>query len=165
MPAASRARNPKGCHERALGLLAVRARSRRELERRLLQAGFPAGEVDAELVRLEAVGLVDDREFARQLARHELVGRRSGTRAVVSALAAKGVAPDLVAATLAELDDDPEGRAERLARSRLGRLRGLDEAAAFHRLAGFLMRRGYDPGTSRAVARRVLEPRGALGDD
>jgi regulatory protein len=163
--AASRARNPKDCHERALGLLAVRARSRRELERRLLQAGFPTDEVDAELVRLEAVGLVDDREFARQLARHELVSRRSGTRAVASALAAKGVSRELVSATLSELDHDPEGRAEALARTRVGRLRGLDEATAFNRLAAFLMRRGYDPGTSRAVARKVLEPAGALGDD
>jgi SOS response regulatory protein OraA/RecX len=33
-------KNPKSCHERALGLLAVRPRSRRELERRLLQARF-----------------------------------------------------------------------------------------------------------------------------
>jgi SOS response regulatory protein OraA/RecX len=164
MPA-SRARNPKDCHERALGLLAVRARSRRELERRLLQAGFPHEEVDAELERLEGVGLVDDREFAHQLARHELVSRRSGTRAVVSALVAKGVAPEIVTATLAELDRDPEGRAEELARSRLGRMRGLDQAVAFQRLAGFLMRRGYDPGTSRAVARRVLQPVGAAGDD
>jgi regulatory protein len=164
MPA-SRARKPKDCHERALGLLAVRARSRRELERRLLQAGFPSGEVDDELTRLEAVGLVDDREFARQLARHELVARRSGTRAVTSALAAKGVSADVVAATLAELDHDPEERAEALARSRAGRLQGLDEATAFNRLAGFLMRRGYDPGTSRAVARRVLEPAGIALED
>jgi regulatory protein len=165
VPAPSRARNPKDCHERALGLLAVRARSRRELERRLLQAGFLPDEVDGELARLEAVGLVDDREFARQLARHQLVSRRSGTRVVVSALIAKGVAPDLVAATIDELDHDPEGRAESLARSRAGRLRGLDEATAFNRLASFLMRRGYDPGTSRAVARRVLEPTETPGDD
>jgi regulatory protein len=163
--AASRARNPKDCHERALGLLAVRARSRRELERRLLQAGFPQDEVDGELARLEAVGLVDDLEFARQLARHELVSRRSGRRAVVSALGSKGVAPDVIATTLAELDHDPEERAEALARSRVGRLGGLDEATAFNRLASFLMRRGYDPGTSRAVARRVLHPIGASGGD
>jgi regulatory protein len=161
----SRARNPKDCHERALGLLAVRARSRRELERRLLQAGFPSQEVDDELGRLESVGLLDDREFARQLAHHELVARRSGARAVTSALAAKGVSAEVVAATLAELDHDPQERAEALARSRAGRLRGLDEATAFNRLASFLMRRGYDPGVSRDVARRVLRPAGGLGDD
>ena len=57
--------NPKSCHERALGLLAVRARSRRELERRLLQAGFEAEEVADVLERLERVGLVDDEAFAR----------------------------------------------------------------------------------------------------
>ena len=44
----------KDCHERALGLLAVRQRSRRELERRLLQAGFEDDEVQESLERLEA---------------------------------------------------------------------------------------------------------------
>ena len=45
-PGSRKPKNPKSCHERALGLLAVRARSRRELERRLLQAGFEAGRGD-----------------------------------------------------------------------------------------------------------------------
>ena len=61
-------KHPKSCHERALGLLAVRPRSRRELERRLLQAGFASAEVTDVLSRLERVGLVDDEAFARALA-------------------------------------------------------------------------------------------------
>ena len=64
--------HPKSCHERALGLLAVRPRSRRELERRLLQAGFEPEEVADVLERLERVGLIDDEAFARQVAEHAL---------------------------------------------------------------------------------------------
>ena len=56
-PARREPKNPKSCHERALGLLAVRPRSRRELERRLLQAGFEPEEVQDTLGRLERVGL------------------------------------------------------------------------------------------------------------
>ena len=59
-PARREPKNPKSCHERALGLLAVRPRSRRELERRLLQAGFEPEEVQDTLGRLERVGLIDD---------------------------------------------------------------------------------------------------------
>jgi len=47
--------------------LAVRQRSRRELERRLVQAGFDPDAVEAELVRLEEVGLIDDAAFAAAL--------------------------------------------------------------------------------------------------
>ena len=64
------------------GLLAVRPRSRRELERRLLQAGFEPDEVADVLERLERVGLVDDEAFARQVAEHAFGVKRSGRRAV-----------------------------------------------------------------------------------
>jgi regulatory protein len=160
MAPAARGGRTKDCHERALGLLAVRARSRRELERRLLGAGFEEHAVTAELDRLQAVGLIDDEGFARQVAAHEFGVRRSGTRAVTGALGAKGVPPAIIARVVAELDDDPETRAEGLARSRSGRLRDVDPATAFTRLSGFLMRRGYDPSLARAVARRVLIPSG-----
>ena len=86
-----RGREPKSLHERALGLLAVRARSRVELRRRLLSAGFPADEVDAEVATLASVGLLDDEAFARA-AVEEATGRRlQGRRAVVASLSARGV--------------------------------------------------------------------------
>ena len=96
----------------------MRARSRRELERRLLQAGFEAEEVADVLERLERVGLVDDEAFARQVADHALGVKRSGRRAVVSTLMAAGVAPDVIEATLADAGDEDE-RADALARSRV----------------------------------------------
>jgi regulatory protein len=162
---ATRAQNPRDCHERALGLLAVRARSRREMERRLLQAGFDTDEVRGELERLEAVGLIDDEDFARQLARHEFGVRGCGRRAVTGTLAAKGVAAELTAVVVAELEGDPERRAEEVARERASRLVGLEPATAFSRLSGFLMRRGYEPALARSVARRVLVPADPPVDD
>jgi len=84
-------KHPLDPHERALRLLSVRPRSRRELQTRLLRAGFDAEEVGQELSRLEEVGLIDDEAFARQVAEHEVVVRGSGRRAVVDRLMAKGV--------------------------------------------------------------------------
>ncbi|MEO8422864.1 MAG: regulatory protein RecX [Actinomycetota bacterium] len=148
-------KNPKSCHERALGLLAVRARSRRELERRLLQAGFGTEEVTDVLERLERVGLVDDEAFARQVADHAFGVKRSGRRAVVGTLMAAGVSPDVIEATLEGAGDEEE-RAHALARSRASRLGSVEPAKAFSRLTSLLVRRGYSPEMARQAARRAL---------
>ena len=156
-----RPKEPKSCHERALGLLAVRPRSRRELEQRLTAAGFGAEEVADVLAMLERVGLVDDADFARQLAEQQFVHKRAGRRAVTSALIAKGIAPDLIEAVVAEAPDDEEARAEELARSKALRMGSVDAAKAFNRLFGLLMRRGYAPQVARQAARRAL----GVGED
>jgi len=157
-----RSREPKqplGCHDRALLLLAVRARSRHELSSRLLRAGFEAEEVEAELIRLEEVGLVDDRAFAHELAEHQLKVKRSGRRAVASALAAKGVARGTIEQALAELggNEDEGDRALALASDQARRLTRVAPEVAFGRLVSFLARRGYDGGTARGAARAALK--------
>jgi len=154
-------KEPKSCHERALGLLAVRPRSRRELEQRLSAAGFEADEVADVLARLERVGLVDDADFARQLAEQQFVHKRAGRRAVTSALMAKGIAPDLIEAVVSGAPETEESRAEDLARSKAVRMGSVDPAKAFNRLCGLLMRRGYAPEVARRAARRALD----VGDD
>ncbi|HYF12350.1 MAG TPA: RecX family transcriptional regulator [Actinomycetota bacterium] len=149
----SRAKNPLDVHDRALGLLAVRPRSRRELAGRLRQAGFEEAEVSDELARLEAVGLVDDEDFARQVAEHELRNRRSGDRVVVSRLLAKGVDRATIERVVADAGAEPETeRALAVAVDRARRLGGLPPETAFARLVPFLQRRGFAPGTSRRAA-------------
>jgi len=150
------AKQPLDLHERALRLLAVRPRSRRELQVRLLQAGFDRQEVEEELIRLEAVGLIDDEAFARELAEHHVNARRSGRRAVVGALAAKGVSRSVIEEAVAGLGEDEAERALALAQQRAPRLSGLPPEKAFGRLSSLLMRRGYDPATSREAARTAL---------
>ncbi|HEX5937321.1 MAG TPA: regulatory protein RecX [Actinomycetota bacterium] len=150
-------KNPKGCHERALGLLAVRPRSRRELERRLLQARFDPAEVSDVLGRLERVGLIDDEAFARQYAEHRFGSRKEGSRAVANGLRAAGIAAGLAVAVSEEAPDDEEERALELARTRAARLAGVDPAKAFARLSSLLMRRGYGPEIARSAARKALD--------
>jgi regulatory protein len=138
-------------------LLSVRPRSRRELELRLLRAGFQTDEVLDELDRLETVGLVDDATFARDLAEHEVSVRGVGRRAVVSSLAAKGVDRAIIDRTLDELppDDEPQ-RALGLARSRAARMAALPPQKAYGRLVPFLLRRGYGGATARWAAAVAL---------
>src|SRR6266536_6471094 len=78
---------PRGtAKDRALRLLGVRSRSREELRRRLLAAGFPAEEVATAVRDLEAVGLVDDERFAGEWARDRASRRLDGDRVVRSSL-------------------------------------------------------------------------------
>ncbi|HTG47594.1 MAG TPA: RecX family transcriptional regulator, partial [Actinomycetota bacterium] len=109
---------PKDVHERALGLLAVRQRSRRELQRRLLRAGFLPEQVDPELGRLEAVGLLDDEAFARAVAEQGFGAKKQGRRAVAVKLAAAGVATETAGAILDELGGGERERAQELADAR-----------------------------------------------
>ena len=139
-------KRPLDCHERALRLLAVRPRTRRELESRLRHAGFE----DAE------VGLLDDGAFARELADHHLKVRGSGRRAVAGALASKGVSRETIDATLAGIEDDESMRALEVATDRARRLTSLRPEVAYQRLVSFLARRGYDGGTCREAARAAL---------
>jgi regulatory protein len=150
-------KDPKTCQDRALGLLAVRPRSRRELERRLLQARFEPDEVRDVLGRLERVGLVDDQAFARQYAEQRYGSRREGRRAVVSGLRAAGISPQLAEATADRAPDEEEERANALASARAGRLSGVDAPKAFARLTSLLVRRGYSPEIARGAARRALD--------
>jgi regulatory protein len=153
-----RPRSRADAHERALGLLAVRARSRWEIQMRLRRAGFEAEEIAETLSRLERVGLVDDEAFARQLVEHRFQVRSAGRRAVASELAAKGISPEVANLVLEEMSGPgDEERAHALAESRARRLDKLPPEKAFGRLSGLLMRRGFDPATARSAARRALE--------
>jgi len=135
----------------------VRARSRRELEVRLLRAGFEAQEVQDELTRLEEVGLLDDEAFATALANHHLNVRGSGRRVAERELFAKGVDRALIDRTLADHPEDESGRAEQLAQARVGKLANLPPEKAYARLVSFLARRGYGAAVAHRAAKRALE--------
>jgi regulatory protein len=149
---------PARAKDRALRLLSVRSRSHAELFRRLRMAGFAELDIESALSDLEAVGLIDDERFARELATHEIGGRLAGRRAALASLRKAGVSRDLAELAVQEASgDDEEARAEELARSRLGRLRGLPHDAAYRRLLGFLERRGYSGETARTACSRALD--------
>ena len=81
-------------YDRALNLLAFRARSARELQRRLVQKGVTAERADRVIEKLREAGLVDDADFARQLARSKMsVG--ASRRRVHQELFKRGVAREV----------------------------------------------------------------------
>jgi regulatory protein len=147
----------RSAKDRALGLLGHRARSRAELSSRLLRAGYPEEEVSAAMDDLEAVGLVDDERFARELAAHELRSRGSGRRLALASLRRAGVKGEVAERIVDEAAPaEEEARAEDVARAKLRRFRGLDEVTAYRRLLSYLLRRGYEGAVARAAAKRAL---------
>lgn len=111
----------------------------------------------AALDDLDAVGLVDDEQFARELAAHELRGRGSGRRLAISSLRRAGVNAEVAERVVDEAAPaDEEDRAEEVARARLRRFNGLDEASAYRRLLSYLLRRGYEGAVARSAAQRAL---------
>ncbi|MET0801977.1 MAG: regulatory protein RecX [Actinomycetota bacterium] len=121
-----------------------------------MAASFESDEVSDVLARLERVGLIDDGAFARQMVDYQFGSRRAGRRAVTSALLAKGIPPEIVAAVIDDAPDDEGERALALAESRASHMASLEPRTAFNRLVSFLVRRGYPGDVAREAARRAL---------
>ena len=147
-------------YDRALNLLAVQARSSRDLRRRLLQKGEPGPHVEKAIERLTAVGLLDDAQFARQLARSKAVGQGASKRRVQQEMFKRGVARDVADDAITEVFEeeqvDEAENAESAARKKLRTLGGLDDETRRRRLYGFLARRGYGPDAIRTTLEKVL---------
>ncbi len=152
-------------YDRALRLLAARGRSVRELKRRLLAAKEPEEHVTAALERLEAIGALNDEEYARQVARSQMVGRGYAPRRLKQELARRGVAREVADRAIevviaedaapgsfgAETGIDLSETLERLARKKLRGLGSLDAETRSRRLYAFLARRGYSSDDIRRV--------------
>jgi regulatory protein len=153
--------------DRALDLLALRARSVRELRRHLLRKGELEPHVDAAIARLTTLGLLDDAAYARQFARAKAMGPGFSKRRLQAELARRGVARDVADAAVADVlaDDEVDAEAilDRVAEKKLRTLAKLDPDTRRRRLYGFLARRGYDPDDIRRVMDRVRE--GGTDDD
>jgi regulatory protein len=146
-------------YDRALNLLTFRARSARELERRLVQKGVTSERAQRVIAKLREAGLVDDADFARQLARSK-VSAGASKRRLHQELFKRGVARDVadeaVDQVLEEENVDEVAVAERVARKRLPSLAGADAPTRRRRLYSFLARRGHDSDTIRVVMDRVM---------
>ena len=146
--------------DRALNMLAARARSSTELRRKLVEKGEPPALADQAIARLTTLGLLNDDEYARQVARGRLLGGASKRR-VQQELWRRGVArevaDDAVSEVVADEEVDEEDSAVRVARRKAASLAKLDAPTRRRRLYGFLARRGYDHAAIRAAIAQVLD--------
>ncbi|OUM93454.1 MAG: hypothetical protein BAA04_00085 [Firmicutes bacterium ZCTH02-B6] len=138
----------------ALRLLAARARSAQELERRLLRRGFAPAVVAEVVAWCHGLGYLDDEQFAEDWIRAR-VGRYNGRRRIEHELREKGIPRDVVRRKLAELvsDEDELASCLELARRQYSRVGDLPPEVRRRRVSGFLLRRGFSPeAVQRALA-------------
>jgi len=138
----------------AVRLLGRAARTRREVERRLLRH-YPPEVVAEVLERLEEGGWLDDRAFAEGYIRAH---PEHGARRLLADLVRKGVPPAVAARAVQEAlgDVDAVLQAREVAERRLGRMGQVDAQTAWRRLAGYLARRGFAPEVIRSALKPLL---------
>ncbi len=143
--------------DRAVGYLAARARSKREIEQKLLQAGYRPCTVEMVLYKLEREKLLDDGDFARQWV-DSRSNHKLGKNRIAQELRRKGVSSEEAEAALESLDDEEQlagaiALVEKAA-ARLKKDEDLRKAKA--RIAAMLARRGYGWDIAREAIEKVF---------
>jgi regulatory protein len=138
--------------------LALRPRSRGELEGKLRDKGFAEELVRNVLDDLARFGYIDDARFSCQWADARVRLRHFGRRRIERELIEKGVGREIVEAALDGcIDGQREFETARsAAEKKYPALRGLDRETRLRRLSGLLERKGFSFGVIRDVV-RVLE--------
>ncbi|MEP6733435.1 MAG: regulatory protein RecX [bacterium] len=148
-------------YDRAINVLAFRARSSAELSRALIRKGEERIHVERAIERLKAQGLLDDAAFAQSFTRAKVLGANQSRRRVQQELARKGVPRDVTDAAIdvvfEEEGVDQRVIVEQAARKKMKSLRALEPAVRRRRLYGFLARRGYDGDDIRRAMETVGE--------
>lgn len=144
--------------------LARRGMSRWELEQVLAKREIEPAVAQAELDRLESVGLLDDAALAVTLVYTQHNRKGLGRSAIAQELNRRHIAPEHIEEALSEIADDDElERATELAMKRVGQLSSYDDETAKRRLHGFLSRKGYSSTIVRQAMDAALATRGRRG--
>lgn len=137
----------------AADLIGKRAMSRRNLERKLQEKGASEAEARYAAEWLEAIGALNDAEYAAALVRH-CAQLGYGPARVREKLYEKGVPRELWEEALEELPEDG-GQVEAFLR---GKLRGREpDEKEKRRLTNALLRRGFSWSQVKAAWRRLGE--------
>ena len=144
-------------HNVSMHALTRRGVSRWELGQILLSRELETHVVEAELDRLEGVGLIDDAALADTIVRTQHERKGLGKSALVAELRRRRIDQGAIDDAMTQLSAaDEVARALALAERRAPQLRGLDHDTAVRRLSGFLQRKGYSSETVRSVVLAAL---------
>ncbi|MBN2000876.1 RecX family transcriptional regulator [candidate division KSB1 bacterium] len=131
--------------EKAIRLLAVRARSRKELEDRLCGAGYDKSNVADIIDYLENKQYIDDGEFAVMFACSRMTSKPCGTLLLRRELQQKGLSEENIERGLeAAYKNTTEFQiARQVADKRRERIGSVDDKKAKKRISDLLLRRGF----------------------
>lgn len=141
----------RSAYDRALGMLARREYSQRELRTRLERAGCDEAESQAALGKLQQQHYQDDRRFGEMLVRTR-VGQGYGPARIRAELRAHGLVDAEIGGLIDAADADWAELAVAQLRKRYAGRPAADHAERAKR-AAFLLRRGFAADTVRIVTR------------
>lgn len=143
--------------DRAVGYLAARARSRKEIEDKLLRAGYRPSTVEMVLYKLQRENLLDDADFARQWVESR-ANHKLGRSRIAQELRRKGVSQEEAEEALSVIEDDDQlAGAVSLVEKAAARIKpGEDMRKAYNRIAAMLARRGYSWDIAKEALRQAL---------
>jgi regulatory protein len=140
-----------GAYDKAIGLLARREHSARELKSKLARKGLDADECAAALADLQAKDYQSDARFGDMLVRTRIAGGY-GPRWILAELRQHGIGEAAAQELLDAAEPDWPALIRDLLRRRHGGGRAATPAERAKRVA-FLLRRGFDAHTVQSVTR------------
>lgn len=137
--------------ERAVTLAAKKLRSAAELKKKLLAEEYAEEDVDAAIVRLKEIYLLDDQKLAQSVSRHY---KDRGNRFITQKMKQKGITVDDHSAALLELPEELE-RAMAAGEKKMKSLAGIESRAAASKLYQHLALRGFGGSVIQKVVRQL----------
>ncbi len=145
--------------QRAFRLLAMRARSEKELRAKLKEKGFDESVVEEVAARLRELNYLDDESFARQWAWNLAVNKLFGNRRIEASLLEKGIPQPLIRQVLTEVRKELTEReaAVLLIRKKVDNGAANMDDREKRRLAQRLLGKGFPPRLVFDILNRAKE--------
>ena len=142
---------------KAVALLAQRARSGGEIRQKLERAHYLEDTIDMVLYKLEKERLLDDEAFAREFSA-SCARRQMGKSRIRMELVRKGLPRELIDRTMEELpQEEADDAAIRLAQKLLRRHNGEDTRKEMQKVLAAMARRGYSYEDSKEAIEAALQ--------
>lgn len=142
------------------------AKTRAQLAEKIAAKDVPDEVAEQVLDRFEAVGLINDREFAEMFVRSRQESRGLASRALAMEMRRKGVPDDIAQDVLGTIDSDDESEmAFRLARKKVATSGNATDDQIYRRTMSFLARKGYGPDLCSRAVRAAMAGRVVAEDD
>ena len=145
----------RSAYDKALGLLARREHSRKELKTKLRQGGYEGEETTDAIDRLGEQHYQDDDRFAEALLRGR-IAQGYGPMRLIAELKSHGLTDARIRELMDAAEVDWEVSAAAQLRRRYGRA-GTSDPAERNRRAQFLLRRGFAAATVRRVTHAEVD--------
>jgi len=146
------------CFDDAMKYLQSRMHSRAELRRKLLRREFANQIIEGILNDLTRLGYLDDAKFATAKAQSAADRKHHGRRRAYMELMKSGVKKEVANQVLENVysQTDSTATARTLIEKKLPAMKRLESIVARRRLAGMLMRRGFDYETIKPLIDKAL---------